>query len=99
MSQHNSKQGYFIPVNNINLHYLDHNSDGPVLILLHGLTANAHAFDAIVSELGSAYRVVCPDLRGNGLSYEPAFSYTVEDHVQDILGLISHLGGKKVHLG
>jgi len=90
----------FIAVNNINLHYVDHHSDGPVLLLLHGLTANAHAFDGLIAAgLNEHYRVICPDLRGNGLSDKPAFCYTVEEHVQDILGLISHLGEEKVYLG
>jgi len=99
MDQHHSKAGNFVAVNNINLHYIDHHSDGPVLLLLHGLTANAHAFDALIDGLSPAYRVICPDLRGNGLSDKPAFCYTIEEHVQDILGLISHLGAKKVYLG
>ncbi len=89
-----------VSVNNINLHYIDHQSDGPILLLLHGLTANAHAFDGLIAAgLNAHYRVVCLDLRGNGLSDKPAFGYSVEDHVQDILGIISHLGEKKVHLG
>lgn len=88
-----------IQVNNINLHYVEHPSDGPVLLLMHGLTANAHVFDGIIPELKKSYRVICPDLRGNGLSDKPAFCYTVEDHVQDILGLISHLGNEPVYLG
>lgn len=89
----------FAPVNNINLHYLDHHSDGPVLILLHGLTANANAFDALLPGLHPHFRVICPDLRGNGLSDKPAFCYTIEEHVQDILELITHLGQQKVYLG
>ena len=96
---HNNKAGQCANVNNINLHYIDHHSDGPVLILLHGLTANAHAFDAIVPKLHPTYRVICPDLRGNGLSDKPAFCYTIEDHAKDILELIARLGQKKVHLG
>lgn len=95
----NTTKGYTIPVNNINLHYLDHHSDGPVLLLLHGLSANAHAFDALIPGLHPTFRVICPDLRGNGLSAEPAFSYTIEDHAQDILGLIKHLGESQVYLG
>jgi len=98
LDQHDSKQGHFIEVNGINLHYIDHHSDGPVLLLLHGLTANAHAFDALIEGLRHTYRVISPDLRGNGLSDKPAFCYTVEDHVQDILGLIMHLGEEKVYL-
>ena len=91
---------YIIPVNNININYIDHHSDGPILLLMHGLTGNGHAFDGLIAAgLDKGYRVICPDLRGNGLSDKPAFCYTVEEHVQDILGLISHLGEKKVYLG
>jgi pimeloyl-ACP methyl ester carboxylesterase len=90
----------FAQVNNINLHYLDSNSDKPMLLLMHGLTANAHAFDGLIADgLADNFWVICPDLRGNGLSDKPAFGYTVEEHVQDILGLISHLGEKKVYIG
>ena len=99
MSEVHSKSDHFVKVNNINLHYVDHHSEGPVLILLHGLTANAHAFDAIAGGLHPSYRIICPDLRGNGLSDKPAFCYTIEEHAQDILDLISHLGEKKVYLG
>jgi len=92
-------QDYFIPAHQINLHYIDYYSDRPILILLHGLTANAHAFDALIAGLQPNYRVICPDLRGNGLSDKPAFCYTIEEHVQDILDLVSHLKEKKVYLG
>jgi pimeloyl-ACP methyl ester carboxylesterase len=90
---------HIITVNGININYIDHQSDGPILLLMHGLTANAHAFDGVVADLNNTYRVICPDFRGNGLSDKPAFCYTVEDHAQDILGLIRHLGVDKVYLG
>ncbi len=90
---------YLAAVNNIKLHYLDHGGNKPVLIMLHGLTANAHAFDGLMAAgLGDTLRVISPDLRGNGLSDEPAFRYTVEDHAEDILGLIKHIGQEKVYL-
>jgi len=99
MTKAPTEAGNFAPVHNINLHYLDHGGDGPVLILLHGLTANGHAFDAIAPGISPSYRVICPDLRGNGLSDKPAFCYTMDDHAQDIVGLIKHLGQKQVYLG
>ena len=89
----------FVSVNNINLHYIDHGANGPVLILMHGLTANANAFDAVIPGLQTSYQVICPDLRGNGLSDKPAFCYTIEEHAQDIVALIAHLGHEKVYLG
>lgn len=99
MESVHSKASFFIQVNDINLHYIDYGGDGPILVLLHGLTANAHAFDGIVDGLKEHYRLICPDLRGNGLSDKPAFCYTVAEHADDILGLIAHLGAKDVYLG
>ena len=39
-----------IQTNHINLHYLDSESVGQTVILMHGLTANAHAFDGLLKE-------------------------------------------------
>jgi pimeloyl-ACP methyl ester carboxylesterase len=86
----------FIETNNIRLHYLDFGGEGPLMIMMHGLTANAHAFDGLVAEgLDKQFRIVSVDLRGRGLSDHPAFHYTMEDHAQDILGLMDSLGADK----
>lgn len=91
---------HFIETNKIKLHYIDYAGEGPALVLLHGLTANAHAFDGLADAgLVPAYRLVCPDLRGRGLSDHPAFGYTLQEHAKDILGLLDHLGIKKAILG
>lgn len=92
---------HHISVNHIDLHYIEHNPEGtPTLILIHGLTANAHAFDGLISHgLTQHFRFISPDLRGRGLSSKPAFRYTLEDHAQDILGLLDHLKIGKALLG
>ncbi len=92
---------YYISTNNIDLHYVEHHSKGsPTLILMHGLTANAHAFDGLVAHgLAKHFRFISPDLRGRGLSSKPAFHYSLEDHAKDILGLLDHLGIAKALLG
>lgn len=70
------------------------------MVLLHGLTANAHAFDGLVSHgLTRQIRLISPDLRGRGLSGKPAFHYTLEDHARDILGLLDHLNIDQALLG
>ena len=90
-----------ISTNNIELHYVEHHPEGePTLILMHGLTANAHAFDGLVSHgLAQHFRLITPDLRGRGLSSKPAFHYSLEDHAEDILGLLDHLGIEQALLG
>ena len=90
-----------IKTNNIDLHYIEHNPKGsPTLVLIHGLTANAHAFDGLIAHgLTKNFHLISPDLRGRGLSSKPAFRYTLEDHAKDILGLLDHLNIGKALLG
>jgi pimeloyl-ACP methyl ester carboxylesterase len=92
---------HIIKTNNIDLHYIEHNPKGePTLVLIHGLTANAHAFDGLIAHgLTKHFHLVSPDLRGRGLSSKPAFRYTLEDHAKDILGLLDHLNIDKALLG
>ncbi len=40
--------------------------DGPVLVLLHGVTDSGQCWADLVDRLGSAYRVLAPDLLGHG---------------------------------
>ena len=89
-----------IQTNHINLHYLDSESVGQTVILMHGLTANAHAFDGLLKEgLGKKYRIISVDLRGRGESDKPTEGYTMKDHAQDILGLMDVLGLEKCTVG
>ncbi|HQE11900.1 MAG TPA: alpha/beta hydrolase [Flavipsychrobacter sp.] len=89
-----------IATNDINLHFIEYaNADAPKIVCLHGITANCHAFDGIVSNgLNKDFHLYSVDLRGRGLSSQPAFQYTMEDHAQDILGLLDHLKIEKATL-
>jgi len=90
----------YVETNGIRLHYLDHRSDGPTLLLMPGLTANAHAFDGLVSAgLVPAVRLLALDLRGRGLSDKPASGYTLADHAADVIGLLDRLELDRVMLG
>lgn len=91
---------HYVLSNHITLHCLDWGGKGPTLVLLHGLTANAHAFDGVLQAglLGKA-RIITVDLRGRGLSSMPAFGYALQDHAMDIIGMLNALGLQKVILG
>ncbi len=92
--------GRFAQVNGIHLHYLDHQGSGPPLVLMPGLTANAHSFDGLVGAgLSQAHRVLALDLRGRGLSDKPATGYSLPDHAGDVIGLLDELGLDRVILG
>jgi pimeloyl-ACP methyl ester carboxylesterase len=83
----------FAEVNGIRLHYLDYQGEEPALVLLPGLTANAHSFDGLVKAgLNRKYRVLALDLRGRGLSDKPESGYAVGDHAEDVVTLLDALG-------
>ena len=91
----------FVNTNGIRLHYLEHESKDvlkPVIIFLHGLTANAHSFDSIIHKI-NGYRIIAVDLRGRGLSDKPQVGYSMEDHAKDILGLMEALNIKVAVIG
>lgn len=92
---------HFAQVNKIKLHYLDYRHEqDPTLILLHGLTANAHAFSGLIhAGLAAHLRIISPDLRGRGLSDKPAFSYTFADHANDVIGLMDELQITETYIG
>ena len=87
-------------VNGIQLHYLDYPGEVPPIVLMPGLTANAHSFDGLIKAgLNSRFRSLLLDLRGRGLSQKPDTGYTMADHAADVIGLFDALGFEKVFLG
>jgi pimeloyl-ACP methyl ester carboxylesterase len=90
----------FIDANGIRLHLLDLPGGDPPLVLLHGLSANAHEFGGLVrAGLSPSFRVIAPDLRGRGQSDRPATGYRMADHAADVLALLDILGLDRVILG
>jgi pimeloyl-ACP methyl ester carboxylesterase len=89
-----------IDINKIKLNYLEYPaSNKPILITLHGITANAHAFDGLLKHgLNDHFHIISPDLRGRGDSGKPAFGYSVEDHAKDIIGMLDYLGIEQANL-
>ncbi len=91
---------HFVEANHIQLHYLLHKGNSPAVVLMHGLTANAHAFDGLVKAgLCPQNQLISIDLRGRGLSDKPATGYSIAEHARDIVGLLDQLAMEKVILG
>jgi len=59
-------------------------SNGPTLLLLHGVTSRRDGFLRVIDELVNDYRVVTMDQRGHGFSGHAAGAYEREDHARDI---------------
>lgn len=85
-------QSNIVHTNNIDLHYLYFEGAQPTIICLHGLTANAHAFDGLIAAgLAPAFNVISVDLRGRGKSGQPETGYSMPEHAKDIIGLMDEL--------
>jgi pimeloyl-ACP methyl ester carboxylesterase len=90
----------FVTVNGLRLHYLDFGGDSkPAITCIHGLTANAHNFDALAGHLAAKYRVIAIDVRGRGDSqWGPANEYLPQNYVSDLAGMLDALGIQRVNL-
>ncbi len=72
--------------------------DGPPLVLLHGWPQHWYAWRALVPLLTDSYRVVMPDLRGQGWTSVPRGGYDKEQLAGDLLGLLDALDLPEVGL-
>ncbi len=71
----------------------------PALVCIHGLTGNAHNFDALVPHLTPRYRVLALDVRGRGESaWGPPLDYNPQVYVSDLKEFLDTLGIKRVSL-
>jgi pimeloyl-ACP methyl ester carboxylesterase len=87
----------FIDNNGIKIHFQEFSGDGPVLILLPGLTANCRVFEGLLAAgLGQACHVVSMDLRGRGISDKPASGYSLAEHAEDVRHLIDRFRGREI---
>jgi pimeloyl-ACP methyl ester carboxylesterase len=83
------------------IHFLDWGgpSDGPGVLLVHGLGGTAWVWTPVARRLRAARRTVAMDLRGHGLSDAPPKGYEPETLAEDVIavadgaGLLGHPGG------
>ena len=72
---------------------------GPLVLCMHGITANAYVFEPIMALLADGFRVVSIDQRGHGRSGRPE-RYEAEDFAGDVAALVDELAsGPAVLLG
>ncbi|MFQ5987880.1 MAG: alpha/beta fold hydrolase, partial [Dehalococcoidia bacterium] len=79
-------QDKYLLVNGLRLHYLDWGSEGgQAMLLLHGFTTLAHAWDFFAPTFQDRYHVLALDQRGHGESqWSKNATYTTEEHLVDI---------------
>lgn len=90
----------FVVVDSLTLHYLDYGSAAlPPLVCVHGLSGNAHNFDAVAERFTDIYHVISVDVRGRGDSqWGPAPDYNIMTYADDLAKLLDRIGFAKVSL-
>jgi len=97
----NAQTNYFTSFDGVEITYSDEGFGKPVL-LIHGFINSRKSWDKTQLKndlLEKGYRVVVPDLRGNGDSGKPQddVSYDEDAEVQDLKLLMSHLNSKEFY--
>jgi pimeloyl-ACP methyl ester carboxylesterase len=82
----------FITTDAITFHYVKWGIQGPPIVCVHGLTANAFFFQAVADDLARDHQVYAYDLRGRGDSDKPEQGYSVPIHAEDLAQLIDAWG-------
>ncbi|MDX6615314.1 MAG: hypothetical protein QOD60_405 [Solirubrobacterales bacterium] len=66
--------------------------EGPLLVLLHGITSTSDAWRAVMPRLAENYTVIAPDLVGHGRSAKPRGDYSLGAYAAGVRDLLAVLG-------
>ncbi len=80
-----------LALRDVSVHYVQWGTQGPPIVLVHGLTANAFCFQSLADSLATDYRLFAYDLRGRGDSEKPASGYNVPIHATDLAQFVDAL--------
>ena len=84
---------FYVTVNDVKLHFIEHSQAGPAVLLLPGITSPAIVWSFVVERMAPHAHVFVLDNRGRGLSDQrPGLSYTLDDYAADAAGVIRALG-------
>ena len=92
----------FVDVDGIKMHVLERGETGPVILMIHGASANARDFDwTLAPRLSDDHRVIIVDRPGHGYSERPSQGYSLERQAGLIAGTVKALapGEQVVVLG
>ena len=90
------RHGY-AQVGDVRLHYAESGEGERLVVLLHGFPECWYSWRHQLAVLGERFHVVAHDMRGYNLSDRPegVANYKIEKLVDDVTGLIRHLGARR----
>jgi pimeloyl-ACP methyl ester carboxylesterase len=89
----------YLTLNGFKLHYLDWGGEElPPLLMVHGLTRQAHAFDGTARRLSGKFHCLAIDVRGRGESeWTAPESYNYDQYVADVQAFCEARGLSRFH--
>lgn len=69
--------------------------EGPVILLIHGITGDSRQWNDIIPQLADHYTVVAPDLLGHGQSSKPRGDYSLGAYAVSLRDLLIVLGHRR----
>ena len=62
--------------------------DGPVVLLIHGITGDSRQWNEVILQLADRYTVLAPDLLGHGQSDKPRGDYSLGAYAVSLRDLL-----------
>ncbi|MGZ6695992.1 MAG: alpha/beta fold hydrolase [Solirubrobacteraceae bacterium] len=69
--------------------------EGPVILLIHGITGDSRQWNQIIPQLADRYTVLAPDLLGHGQSAKPRGDYSLGAYAASLRDLLIVLGHRR----
>jgi 3-oxoadipate enol-lactonase len=87
----------FIRVNGVSLHFeaTGLGRDLPTIVFSNSLGTDLRIWDDVARKLASDFSIITYDKRGHGLSDLGEIPYTIDTHVDDLVGLLEYLGASQ----
>ncbi|MEM1035235.1 MAG: alpha/beta hydrolase [Pseudomonadota bacterium] len=85
-------EGQLVPVNGADVHVIPAGTNGPVVLMIHGASANASEFNyTLAPRLSDTHRVLMADRPGHGYSDRPADAETLQVQAAQMAGALDAL--------
>jgi 3-oxoadipate enol-lactonase len=78
-------------VNGVSLRHALHPGTGPTLVLIHEMGGSLESWEEVIEELKHDFRVLRYDVRGAGMSGKIVAQSSLDEHADDLEGLLSAL--------
>jgi pimeloyl-ACP methyl ester carboxylesterase len=69
--------------------------EGPVILLIHGITGDSRQWNPVIPQLADHYTVLAPDLLGHGESAKPRGDYSLGAYAVSLRDLLIVLGHRR----